>query len=63
MKASRAAALAIDEDLVLPQVRELRVRQRPKGSQRGAGLAQPGVPMLPIAGVQGLNTILNSKLN
>lgn len=63
MKASRAAALAMDEDSVLPQVREQRVRHRPKGSQRGAGLAQPGVPIVPIAGVQGLNPILNSKLN
>ena len=52
----------LDEDLVLPQVRELRVMHRSTdlNAQRGAGLAQPDIPLVQALG---LNPILNPALN
>lgn len=62
MKTPRAAATSVlDEDLALPQARELRVMHRSTElkAQRGAGLAQPDLPVLQALG---LNPILNPTL-
>lgn len=65
MKASRAAALSTDEDLVLPQLGELWVVHRPLSlNPKGVlGWLSLVSPIVPIAGIQGLNPISNPTLS